>query len=186
MRIQYNSPVILTYTLLCAGILFAAGFIPSLMRLFTVVPHAWGWTDPLAYFRLFSHALGHGNLGHLVGNFTLILLIGPILEEKYGSSDILTMMVFTAGVTGILQTIFFSEGLLGASGIAFMLIVLSSVTNFQKGRIPLTFILVMLLFVGQEVYQSVAVSDQVSQFAHIIGGLCGGLFGFMLQGGKVK
>ncbi|MEL6194553.1 MAG: hypothetical protein AAFR66_21015, partial [Bacteroidota bacterium] len=38
---------------------------------------------------------------------------------------------------------------------------------------------IVILFLGKEVYQSVS-TDDVSQFAHIIGGICGGIFGFIL------
>jgi membrane associated rhomboid family serine protease len=87
------------------------------------------------------------------------------------------MMAVTAFVTGLANTLFFSTGLLGASGIVFMLILLASFTNFRKGEIPLTFILVLALYVGKEVVTSFS-QDNVSQFAHIAGGLCGSLFGF--------
>ena len=42
----------------------------------------------------------------------------------------------------------------------------------------LTFILVMLLYLGREVWNSVASKDNISQFAHIAGGLAGSVMGF--------
>lgn len=187
MRIQYNAPVILTFSLICAAVLLINEITPfNLMELFTVYPLGPGaWNDPLTYFRFFSHVLGHDGLGHLMGNLMLILLIGPILEEKYGSRDLLMMIVITSLIIGVLQIIFFSSGLLGASGIVFMLILLASVTNFQSGRIPLTFILVVILYLGQEISGALN-DDQVSQFAHIIGGVIGAIFGFALEGGQKK
>lgn len=136
------------------------------------------WTNPLSIFSLFSHVIGHGSLEHLLGNMTFILLLGPIVEEKYGSKFTLLMIALTALITGILNIAFFNTGLLGASGIVFMLILLVSFTNVKGGQIPLTFILVAVLFIGKEVIQSLQ-SDQVSQFAHIIGGVCGSIFGFV-------
>jgi len=147
-------------------------------------PGSWG--NPATYFRLFSHVIGHDNWEHLMNNLMFILLLGPILEEKYGSKDLLMMFGITALIIGVLQIIFFpGTALLGASGIVFMLILLASVTNFQAGRVPLTFILVVILYLGKEVSQSLA-SDQISQFAHIIGGVIGGIFGFALEGGQKK
>ena len=108
---------------------------------------------------------------------TIILLLGPIVEEKYGAAKTILMIVLTALVTGIINVLFFSTGLLGASGIVFMLILLVSFTNMKDGKIPLTFILVALLFIGKEVIQSME-ADHVSQAAHIIGGFCGSIFGF--------
>jgi len=155
------------------------------MELFTVYPGQ-SMTDPVTYFRFVSHAIGHANWPHLVGNFTLILLIGPILEEKYGSQDIFIMMLVTALITGVLQFFFFQTGLLGASGIVFMLIILSSFSNYQAGTIPLTFIIIAILFMGQEIVSALGAEDGVSQFAHIMGGICGGLFGFSLEKRKAK
>ena len=134
--------------------------------------------DPLSIFSLFSHVIGHSSIQHLLGNLTFILLLGPIIEEKYSSRFTLFMIVITALITGILNVTFFSTGLLGASGIVFMLILLVSFTNTEDGKIPLTFILVALLFVGKEILQ-ILDSDQISQFAHIIGGVCGSVFGFL-------
>ncbi len=182
MKLDYNAPVILTYALLATLILLLGQVVPNLMSYFTVFPVV-ELTNPVWYFRLFSHMLGHGGWDHLVSNFTIILLVGPILEEKYGSRDLFLMILVTAGVVGILQVLIFSSALLGASGIAFMLILLSSFTRTRSGGIPLSFLLIVVLFLGKEVYHAVSSDDQVSQFAHIIGGILGGIFGFFLEGG---
>ena len=191
MKIRYNAPVVLTFTLIATVVLLIQEYTPlDIMRFFWVEPRI-DFGDPLWYFQLFSHIIGHGSPNpetgawegweHLVGNFTFILLLGPILEEKYGSRDLLIMILVTALVTGILQVIFFNNILLGASGIVFMFILLSSITN-TRGGIPLTFVLVAVLYLGKEVVQSFA-ADQVSQFAHIIGGILGAAFGFFWEGG---
>jgi membrane associated rhomboid family serine protease len=133
--------------------------------------------QPLSVLSLFTHVLGHASLEHLIGNLTFILLVGPIIEEKYGDMRTLFMMLVTAFVTGILNMLFFQTGLLGASGIVFMLILLVSFTNSKTGEIPITFILVAILFVGKEIIQ-ILDQDQISQFAHIMGGICGSIFGF--------
>ena len=178
MSIKYNSPVILTFALACSAIFFIDRFMAgTLMGIFSVGTTI-DITNPLSIFSLFSHVLGHGSMDHLLGNMTFVLLIGPIIEEKYGSRFTLIMIVLTALITGLLNVTFFDTGLLGASGIVFMLILLVSFTNVKGGQIPLTFILVALLFIGKEVIQSLN-SDQVSQFAHIIGGICGSIFGFV-------
>lgn len=184
MSIKYNSPVILTFALICTAVFFADKSLAGLVMGYFSVGTSVNWTDPLSIFSLFSHVMGHGSMGHLMGNMTFILLLGPIVEEKYGSRFTLLMIVITALITGILNITFFSTGLLGASGIVFMLILLVSFTNVKGGQIPLTFILVALLFIGKEVLQSLE-SDQVSQFAHIIGGVCGSIFGFIGKKNKI-
>ncbi len=135
-------------------------------------------TNPLFYWRLVSHIAGHQGWGHFMGNFSFILLLGPILEEKYGPRQLLIMMLTTATITGLLNAAVFPTGLMGASGIVFMFIILSSFTNFRSGDIPLTFILVIFLFLTKEVFGALK-SDNISQFAHILGGVAGSLFGFM-------
>jgi membrane associated rhomboid family serine protease len=121
--------------------------------------------------------IGHSGWSHLVSNFSSILLIGPILEENYGSAALFVMIVITALITGVLNILFFATGLRGASGIVFMMILLASFTNFNKGEIPLTFILVLVIYLGREVFESFS-SNNISEFAHIVGGFCGSLFGF--------
>jgi membrane associated rhomboid family serine protease len=178
MKIDYNSPVVLTFALASTLILMVNQLTNNaFVSLFSVGPGM----DPfyvIDYFRLFSHVLGHGNWAHLAGNFTMILLLGPILEEKYGSRSLFNMMLLTAFITGLLNILFFNHGLLGASGIVFMMILLSSVVNLKQGHIPLTFILVVLIFLGQEIVNAFQ-QDNISQFAHIAGGGCGAAFGFM-------
>ncbi len=178
MKIKYNSPVILSFTL-TASLIFFLDMISGkriIAQFFTSSP-ALQWGSPVSWFRTFSHVLGHGSLAHLTGNLTFILLIGPMLEEKYGSAVILEMIAITAAATGVLNAVIFNSIILGASGIVFMLILLSSFTNIKSGEIPLTFILVAVLFLTRE-FIDMARSDQISQFAHILGGLCGAAFGF--------
>lgn len=175
----YNSPVILTFALMACLVMILDGLSGHrLIPAWFVTYSGFHFTSPAFYIELFSHTLGHKNWTHLTSNFAVILLVGPILEEKYGSGNLIKMMLITALVTGLLNSALFSTGLLGASGLAFMMILLASFTNSKEGELPLTFILVLVLFMGKEVVQAFS-SDDVSQFAHIIGGICGSLFGFL-------
>ena len=134
------------------------------------------------YLRLFTHVLGHSGLAHLIGNMTLILLLGPALEEKYGAARMLIVVLATALITGIIHNLFFpSTALLGASGVVFAMILLTSFTGFKEGEIPLTFILVALLYLGQQVWDGITVRDTISNLSHIIGGLVGSGAGWLLN-----
>ena len=107
-------------------------------------------------------------MSHFIGNTIYILLLGPLLEEKYGSSCLIKVILVTAFVTGIVNYIFFPQiALCGASGVVFAFIVLSSFTGFKNGEIPLTFILVVVLFLGQQIYEGIALHDNVSQITHL-------------------
>jgi membrane associated rhomboid family serine protease len=187
MKLKYNAPVVLTFTLAAAGIMAASSLLgPGLVETFFRVPGRGEGLKLLSVgaLRLVTHVLGHGSWAHLLGNFTLILLIGPILEEKYGSGALLFMMVATALVTGLLNVLLLDAGLYGASGIAFMMILLTSITNIRAGEIPLSFVLVLLLFMAKEVFAAFS-SNNISEFAHIAGGICGAFFGFFFHSNAV-
>ena len=179
LRPTYNSPAILTFTLVAFLVVVGNGMAGGHMTpAYFVVYPGFDFTSPACYVRLVSHVLGHKNWAHFAANFSIILLVGPILEEKYGSKSLLKMMLVTALTTGILNAAFFSTGLLGASGLAFMMILLASFTNHREGEVPLTFVLVLLLYLSKEILQAFF-QDDISQFAHIMGGVCGSLFGFL-------
>ena len=178
LKVHYNSPVILSYFLLCVIILIAEISTQTrIMGYFTVYPR-FAVSNPLDYFRLISHIAGHANLAHLLGNMMLLLLIGPLMEERYGSKHLLAMILITGLLTGVLNVLFFPQGLLGASGIVFMLIILSSFNNLRQGSIPLTFIIVFFIYIFQEVYLELNTDSNVSHFAHILGGGMGSIYGF--------
>lgn len=178
---QYNSPVILSYALISFAVLIVNMLTngKSNSLLFTIYKSS--YTDLLMYVRLFTYVLGHASISHYISNFTIILLAGPMIEEKYGSKQLFEMIVITAVTTGLINILFFDTGLIGASGIAFMLILLSSFANYQKGKIPLTLVCVAAIYLGGEIYDGLFSSDNISQLAHIIGGLCGCIFGWFVS-----
>lgn len=185
LNIKYNAPVVLTFSLVSTIVLFLNQFLGGSLNQFFSVGPSFQPNSFFFYTSLFTHVIGHANLEHLLGNLTFILLLGPIVEEKYGSRNTFFMFLITALITGLLNVIFFSTGLLGASGIVFMLILLGSFTNNSNGGIPLTFLLIAILFIGKELFQSIQ-QDNISQFAHIIGGVLGSVFGFSGVFGKKK
>lgn len=176
MMIKYNAPVILTYTLIALVVtsIYGSG-IPAA---WVASPARLTWSDPMTFVRMISYIFGHSGLRHLMGNLMIILLVGPLLEEKFGSRKLLEMIVVTAIITAVLNTLLFSNSLIGGSGIAFMLILLSSFANIRSGQIPLTFVLVAFLFIGTEV-TAILKQDQVSQFSHLMGGVIGACYGFV-------
>jgi rhomboid protease GluP len=181
LKITYNAPVVLTFAAaaVIVQLLSGDGADHNSIKLWFA---AWpDFMDSRSYVGLVSHPLGHANWDHLLGNFALILLIGPILEERHGSFSLLVMCLITALVTGLVNVVFMNTFLVGASGIVFMMIVLASMANIRQREIPLTFIAVVILYLGREVVAAFR-EDQVSQMAHLIGGLAGAMFGFASAG----
>jgi membrane associated rhomboid family serine protease len=182
LRLQYNSPVVLTFALLALGVLLLGSYTGgrSTQRLFCVYRSS--LTDLLTYPRFFTHVLGHSSFAHYAGNITLMLVIGPTLEERYGSRTILLSIIFTAFISGLLQWILFpGTALLGASGIVFMMILMASLGGMRSGGIPLTLVLVFAIYIGQEIVSAVNATDNISHLTHIIGGICGAVIGVGLR-----
>lgn len=181
LRIRYNAPVVLTFAIVASLVLLIDQISGGVFirTFFTLYPD-FNAANPLSWLRLFTYVIGHANWNHLLSNLSFMLLIGPVLEEKYGSVPLLLMMLVTALTTAILNVLIVRTGLYGASGIVFMLILLSSFTNIRQGEIPLTFILIIALYLVREFVNALTPST-VSQLAHIVGGIIGGMFGFIVS-----
>lgn len=186
LKLKYNSPVVLTFALICAVTLAVSTATGGASNDLLFVVRRGSLLDPLTYVRLFTHVLGHASLDHYVGNMMLFLLLGPILEEKYGSRDLILVIVITAFVTGLIHCLVSPAGLLGASGVVFAFIILASMTSFTAGEVPLTLVLVVILYLGKEVANGLLVQDGISQLAHIAGGLSGAVCGYMAAVGNAK
>lgn len=180
--IRFNAPVILSFALLSLLALVLGDLTngATTYRYFSVYRSS--LSDPLTYIRFFGHVLGHAGYDHYMGNMLLLLLVGPGIEEKYGHRTTALCIAVTALVTGLVQFIFFpATALLGASGIVFMMIVLSSFTEMGKEGIPITLILVVVFYLGGELMDGLTALDNVSQLTHIVGGICGLVFGFTIK-----
>ena len=66
-----------------------------------------------------------------------------------------------------------------------MLILLVSMANFKNNQIPLTFILIVIIYLGKEILGFFQ-DDNISHTTHIIGGLLGAVFGYLFSQMKLK
>ena len=151
MKITFNSPAILTFSFISAAVYILTGPLGLFKSAFILFP-VWDFSHFEWYFRLFSNTVGHASSNHLMGNLALILLLGPIVEEKYGSKNMLFMILITAVVTSL---------------------------------IPLTFILIVIIYLGKEILGFFQ-DDNISHTTHIIGGLLGAVFGYLFSQMKLK
>lgn len=182
LRVTFNAPLTVLFSLACAAVTLLGYLTKDNLIIRWFATRAGAWDDPLQYLRLFTHVLGHTGKAHLVGNISLILLLGPAIEERYGWRNLLTVILFTALLTGIAHNLLFpGVYLLGASGIVFAFILLTSFMEFREGELPLTVILVALIYLGQQVWDGLTVKDNISNLTHIIGGLLGAVAGYLLN-----
>lgn len=176
---QYNSIVILSYFFLSLLVLWLKNITKGKSNKFFSSGRG-SIFNPLTYTRMFTHILGHSNYNHFKNNFLYILLIGPMIEEKYGSINLLKMIIITALITALINIIISKKQILGASGIAFMLILLSSLVNIENGKIPITLILIFIFYVVTEIKDGLFKKDNISHLSHLIGAICGFIYGFYI------
>lgn len=181
-KISFNAPAILSFAAICLVAMGLNYITNGASNRAVFVTYHSSLLSPMTYIRLITHVFGHSGWEHFIGNMAYILLLGPMLEEKYGSVRIMQIIAITAVVTGVINYVFFwNVALCGASGVCFAFILLSSFTRFKEGEIPLTFILVAIIYLGQQVYDGIMLQDNISNMAHIFGGIVGGIIGFSLN-----
>ena len=177
---SYNSVVILSFFFICLLLLIIDYITRHKLSHFLALKRG-SIFNPMTYIRMISNSLVSKDWNHFRSNFLYILLLGPMLEEKYGSITILKMMLITSIASSIIVLIFSERGGYGASDITFMMIVLSSIVNIQNGKIPITLILIILFYVTDEVVKEVLhTNDNISHLAHLVGAVCGFLFGYVI------
>ena len=182
INITWNAPVIISFSLACLAVTILGYLTGGVSTRTLFSTYRASVISPMMYLRLFTHILGHRGMAHLMGNLAYILLLGPMLEEKYGPAKVLEIILVTAFVTGLVNNLLFGNtALCGASGVCFAFILLTSFTGFREGEIPLTFLLVAVIYLGQQVWDGITVRDSVSNLSHIVGGLVGAAAGYALN-----
>lgn len=177
--LQYNSVLILTFFFISLASLILKYITLGASNRILFSSYRSSLANPLTYIRMVTHVFGHSDWKHFSNNFLYILLIGPMIEEKYGTINLLIMMLITAGITGIINYIRGRKRILGASGIVFMLIMMSSFVNIEAGKVPITLILMFICYIVNEIIDAIFKKDDVSHSGHIIGAICGTIFGFL-------
>ena len=182
IRISFNSPAVLIFALACVAVQLLNMLTHGASNRAVFSVYRGSLVNPMTWLRCVTHVLGHADWNHLLNNMMYLLILGPMLEEKYGTRNIALVMLATAVVTGVVNILLFpGVTLMGASGIVFAMVLLSSITSTREGTIPLTFMLVAVMYIGQQVYQGIFMADNISQMAHIVGGVVGSVLGFAMN-----
>lgn len=182
LRITFNASVVLSLVAISAIATLLNYLTAGVSGKLVFMTYHSALLSPMTWIRAFTHIFGHADWAHLIGNMSYLLLLGPMLEEKYSSQTLAAVIAITAFGTSLVNYIFFPQvALCGASGVVFAFILLSSFTSFKEGEIPITFILVAVFFIGRQIYEGITVHDNISNMAHIVGGIIGGFLGYGLN-----
>ena len=173
----FNAPAVLCFALVSLAALGLSILTNGVSNRLVFSVYRSSFLHPMTYVRLLCHALGHTSFTHYVSNMALILALGPIVEERYGSFRLLLMFALTAIVSGLFHIALGSGALMGASGIVYMLIFLASTSGSRSGEIPLTPVAVAALYLTQEILSGLFSAGDISHLSHIVGGVCGAVIG---------
>ena len=182
VRLQYNAPVTLTFALLsllaiALGELTDGWTTQNLFCFFKSSPNDW-----LTWPRAVLHVLGSTDLTTCTGNLIVLLVVGPAAEERFGSVKVLFAVLLTAVAGALIMWYLFPKAtIMGASGVLFMMMVLASFACARSGEIPITLLLVLVLFLGSEVLRAVTGSAGLQELTHIAGGGVGILLGLLFN-----
>lgn len=182
MQLRYNAPVTFSFALICILVMLLDQYVfPGFVGAYLSAPGAdFNPSQASHYFAVVLYVFGHESWTHLWNNFLFLLLLGPILEEKYTPKPLLMMLFTTTLVTGIFNILMKQPPLVGASSLVFMMIMLVSFARTKAGDIPVSFLLIFVLFLLAELTRGAQnTNPAVSNLAHILGGVCGTIFGFL-------
>jgi len=182
VQLRYNAPVTFSFALICVLVMLLDQYVfPGFVGAYLSAPGAdFNAGQPAHYFAIVLYVFGHESWTHLWNNFLFLLLLGPILEEKYTPKPLLMMMLSTTIVTGIFNILMKQPPLVGASSLVFMMIMLVSFARTKAGDVQVSFILIFVLFLLAELTRGAQnTNPAVSNMAHILGGVCGTIFGFL-------
>ncbi len=173
-KIKYDSQVVLTFVLLCFGATFLGLYYGSeFMYTYFETYRADLW-QPVTYLRFITYIFGHDSWDMLFENSLYLLLLGPMLEKRYGSQVMVVMIAVTAISTSLLNFIFFPGAVLyGSNGIVLAFIILTAISGLTEGYFPVSLALIAIVFFRQEILQNVIRVENMANVAPIIGCILG-------------
>ncbi len=187
----FDSPVVLSFVLISLVIFIADCASSSFVSSFLACRASKGevpfnFSSFIDYIRLILYVFGYHSSSDFFITMMVLLLLGPLIEERYGSS-IFSLMIFVTSLSGgVLTATLSSENLLGSKGIAFMLIILSFLSEFSKGYIPASCLLSFILFfmdgfigLKSDMHFSDFTQYSVKVLVLLASGISGSLFGFL-------
>ena len=136
--------------------------------------------NPRWYLGVVGHVFAHQGLIHWAGNMALFLLLAPAIERKLGALRFLFTLLGLTLLTGLSEALvltFTRTAVIGASGLVFAFILLTTFTESRKGEIPLSSLAVAMLW-GTKELGGLFTPDTVANSAHLAGALWGFIWGW--------
>ena len=181
-RLSVEAPVVVTFVFLCS-FMHAISFALPGGSIFLGVDDFFEPTNPMHYLRQMTHIFMHDGIPHLRNNMTHMLLVGPSSEAVFGSVNLIYIILVVA-ISSAWAHILIGQPWtrqLGASGVCFAVILLNSLVSAKRGKIPVSFILTAVWWLGDELVDLLFAGDNVSHHAHLVGGIVGAAAGYYLR-----
>ena len=186
LKFVYDAPVMLSFVLAVLVIFMLDTFVfkGTLAEKWLLSPTAAEGSLPFAFsdftsiLRLFLHVLGGRDIPFLICNLIFILLLGPQMEERYGSV-IIGIMIFVAALfSGVLNACFCKVPVSGSEPVVFMLILLCAMMHLSRSKVSASALAVIILFAVMLVLRKNP-NGTAGVLITLAGGLCGSLFAFL-------
>ena len=184
LKFSYDAPVTLSFVIICAllfllnTLVIKNGALGKILASPTTQAGALPFIvkQPVSYLRLLLYIFGSGEVNNFITYILIVLLLGPAMEERYGSV-IIGIMIFVAALfSGVLNACFCVESLTGPVPVVCMMIFLTAFMSFSNKTVPITFLATIIFFVYFSITSGIGA---VRLIICIAGGLCGSLFAFL-------
>ena len=146
---------------------------------FVLFPIQSGYFQP---YQLLSYMFLHSSVTHIVFNMIGLLVFGPNIENKFGTSKFIKIYLIMGLISGLASIIFINNPVVGASGAIWGIMMLFALFNpnellYIYFIIPVRAKFIIGAFFTIELFLSImGSSDGVSHVAHVAGALTGALF----------
>ena len=190
LKFSYDAPVTITFVIIYAvffllnSFVIKNGALGNLLASPTSQAGALPFIvkQPMSYLRLLIYIFGSNIDSNYITFLFVYLLLGPAMEERYGSVIIGVMIFVSALFAGVLNACFCTESLIGPVPVVCMMIFLTAFMSLSNKTVPVTFIATIILFAYLSITCGLGV---IRLIICVAGGLCGSLFAF-LTSPKVK
>ncbi len=187
-RLSFDYPVTLIFVILCIVFGFLAKLIPELQSILSCPTCASGqnpfnFKSISDYFRLILYPLGFSDWNVLTSHLVFILFLCPKVEQVFGKS-ILSLLLFVCVIfSGVVCVCFSNSVMVGTSGIVFMLLILSFYSYIDKKEIPLSYVLLAIIYFSNEIIHIFSTNSLVV-FCQFAGALVASLVGILSLGSR--